>query len=164
MMGGIIALTCAGGWPTLPKCELFLDNTSRWALHNLSEFGEILQKVGIKEESLGRIRLARGVVGKTSYVAAAMMFVLALVAFGLKGANAALLTVGAFAVIAFVIYLILVLRFATRNPGLALLEGAELVQWRQMEMGVQGQIAPPSGPNVPPPGQTPLISPTGEVK
>jgi hypothetical protein len=37
-------------------------------------------------------------------------------------------------VILFVIYFFGALWFANRNPGLALLEGAELIQWRQLDI------------------------------
>jgi hypothetical protein len=40
--------------------------------------------------------------------------------------------------ILFVSYLIGVLWFSNRHPGLALLEGADLIQWRQLEMAAKG--------------------------
>jgi hypothetical protein len=101
---------------------------------------ELLDRAGIKVGGLDRIRLARGVVGKSSYVALSAMLALAVAAWGLKG-NAALLSLAGIILFLFVVYFVGIIRFANRNPGLALLEGAELIQWRQMEISAQGMPA-----------------------
>jgi hypothetical protein len=97
------------------------------------EITKALQAAGISAASLDRIRLARGVVGKASYVAGATIFALGVVAFTLRD-PAYLFYVAALAVSVFVIYFVGILWFAHKHPGLSLLEGAELIQWRQMEM------------------------------
>jgi hypothetical protein len=40
-------------------------------------------------------------------------------------------------VLVFVIYFSGTLWFANRHPGVALLEGAELIQWRQMDLATE---------------------------
>jgi uncharacterized membrane protein YesL len=40
-------------------------------------------------------------------------------------------------VLTFLIVLVGILWFANRHPGVALLEGAELIQWRQMDIAVK---------------------------
>jgi hypothetical protein len=95
---------------------------------------EALEQSGLNASTLDRIRLARGVLGKTSYVAVAAIAALAL----LRDTNY-LLSVLVTAV--FVVYYGGALWFANRHPGVALLEGAELIQWRQMDIAAKS-IAP----------------------
>jgi hypothetical protein len=95
-----------------------------------------LKEAGISAEALDRIRLARGVVGKASYVAGAALVVLVAVAIMLRQPDY-LLAIGVLAVALFLIYFLGILWFAHRHPGVALLEGAELIQWRQMDMAVK---------------------------
>jgi hypothetical protein len=104
-----------------------------------------LEEAGISGESLDRIRLSRGVVGKTSYVAGAALLVLVSVALVLREPGY-LLMIGGFAVILFLIYFIGILWFSHRHPDVALLEGAELIKWRQMEMAAKGLPTPPQQP------------------
>jgi hypothetical protein len=94
---------------------------------------ETLEASGINASALDRIRLARGVVGKASYVAGAAVLGLALVAWGLR--DSIYLIIDASLMFAlFLSYFIGVLWFANKHPGVALLEGAELIQWRQLEI------------------------------
>jgi len=109
-----------------------------------------LESAGIKGETLDRIRLARGVVGKSSYVAGAAFLTLVTVAWSLRDPGY-LLALAVFVLLLFVIYFAGVLWFAHRHPGEALLEGAELIRWRQLEMGVKGEPSLPQAPNVSPP-------------
>jgi hypothetical protein len=110
-----------------------------------------LRQAGVNTASLDRIRLARGVVGKASYVVGA-----AIIGLGSIGLALALhepfyaLIVGLLIPVIFAVYFSGALWFAHRHPGVALLEGAELIQWQQMEMaakdmtqlqGSQDQIA-----------------------
>jgi hypothetical protein len=119
----------------------------RYSAATLSDIRNLLDQTGLKIEGLDRIRLARGVVGKASYVAAALLAVFGIIAFELRDTNA-LVGLGALAAVTFLAYLFCVLRFATRNPGLALLEGAELIQWRQMDMAAKDMPVIPVQPNV----------------
>jgi hypothetical protein len=92
-----------------------------------------LESTGINTSALDRIRLARGVVGKASYVAGAAVLGLAVVAWGLRDSTL-LVADGALILALFLTYLVGVLWFANKHPGVALLEGAELLQWRQLEI------------------------------
>jgi hypothetical protein len=92
-----------------------------------------LENAGIHASAFERIRLPRGVVGKASYVAAFAIVGLAIVAWGLKE-PIFLLIDAALIVVLFVVFLFGILWFANKHPGLALLEGAELIQWRQLDI------------------------------
>src|SRR5437588_748666 len=96
---------------------------------------QILEASGVSE-SLDRIRLAQGVVGKSSYVAGIALLALLVVAYSLKDTSY-LLAIGCFVLVLFFGYFIGVLWFANRHPDLALLEGSELVKWRQIEMAAK---------------------------
>ena len=115
----------------------------------MPDIRKILEGSGLKVEQLDRIKLGRGVVGKSSYVAAAAFLVLAVAAVRITGSTLFAILIVA-AVLLFLIYFIGTLWFAAKNPGLALLEGAELIQWRQMDMGAKGVTSLPTGPNTEP--------------
>jgi len=94
---------------------------------------DALEQTGINTSTLDRIRLARGVVGKASYVAGAAILVLGGIAWRLLD-PLHLLLAGGLVTLIFVLYFAGVLWFANRHPGVALLEGAELIQWRRLDM------------------------------
>lgn len=87
-------------------------------------------------ESVQKVKLGRGVVGKTTYVAIALMGVLAVIA--ARATSEDLLWVGGLSVATFLIYYFGSLLFAARNPAASLLEGAELLAWQQSEMAAKG--------------------------
>lgn len=100
------------------------------------EIEKVLQQAGLSETSLDRVRLSRGVVGKSAYVAAGALLVLAVAGYSLRDSELLILVaVLAFAI--FVVFFVGSLVFAHKNPGIALLEGAELIQWRQMDMAAK---------------------------
>jgi hypothetical protein len=101
-----------------------------------------LGQMGFKAEGVDRIRLARGVVGKSTYVAVATMGVLSVAAYGLKANPIGLLIVGFGAIVLFCVYFFGIMFFASKNPNLAFLEGAELIHWRQMDISAQGMLRP----------------------
>lgn len=107
---------------------------------------EVLKTVGVAAESMGKIRLG-GVVGKTSTAVIALFGVFAIVAWKMSDP----LVIGLVAAVIFLVYFAGVMAFALKNPGAALLEGAELVQWQQVEMAAKGIGSPPSAPAVPDP-------------
>jgi len=98
----------------------------------LPKLEDILKVVGVSAETLDRVRLGRGVVGKATLAIIGAFVVLGIIAWGLKGLAIPLLIVAAFVVILFVVYLVGVVRFANQNPAAALLEGAELLTWQQL--------------------------------
>ena len=111
--------------------------------------GQLLKSFGLSEESVERIRLGRGVVGRTTYAAVAALFVLAVVAW--RADPSMLIWIAVLAVGLFVLYFLGVLIFAERNPGTALLEGAELLRWRQSELAAKGLDSIPPVPALPEP-------------
>ncbi len=92
-------------------------------------------------ESSRNVRLGRGVVSKTSYVAAAVVAVWGIVAWRLSDSlveNAFLLG-AAIVVTGFAVWFIRGTQsFAERNPGQAMLEGAELIEWRKLDVQAKG--------------------------
>jgi hypothetical protein len=97
---------------------------------------QVLDQSGINASSLDRIRLARGVVGKASYVAVAAVLALGGIAWRLRD-PIYLLVAAVLILLVFAIYFSGTLWFANRHPGVALLEGAELIQWRQMDIAAK---------------------------
>jgi hypothetical protein len=99
-----------------------------------------LDQSGVNATSLDRIRLARGVVGKTSYVALATVLTLGGIAGGIAWTSSNPIYPFVLAILIVVVvmaYLASTFWFANRNPGIALLEGAELIQWRQMDIAAR---------------------------
>jgi hypothetical protein len=97
---------------------------------------QILAAAGVSESSLDRIRFAQGVVGKSSYVAGTALLALLVVAFSIRD-SAYLLAVACFILVLFFGYFVGVLWFAHEHPDMALLEGSELVKWRQIDMAAK---------------------------
>jgi hypothetical protein len=91
--------------------------------------------------ALGHIRLARGVVGKASVVAGIALLVLGAIAMRIDAKL--LLVISGMVLLAFFVYLAAVMWFAHRHPEQALLEGAEIIQYRHQEMAARGfPVAP----------------------
>ncbi len=83
--------------------------------------------------------------GKTSYVAIAALIVLA-TAVARLGSDWMKLVVALVTLGLFLFYIISTHRFADRNPGAALLEGAELIRWKQYELAAKNLPSPPATP------------------
>ncbi len=96
-----------------------------------------LEKLGLKTEGMDRIRLGRGVVGKTGYVAWAAMAVLGIVAYKLSG-TVPLLALAGIAFLVFVSFLVGSYIFASKNPSLALMEGMEIIAYKKYEAAIKG--------------------------
>ena len=120
---------------------------------------ELLKEIGVSQETLESVRL-RGVVGKATLALISIAALLAVVASRLSIAWM-LLAVAILGVAIFVFFLFRILSFADKHPDLALLEGAELVQWKQMDVAAKGVGNLPGGPLIetPPPIDTPLLGP-----
>jgi hypothetical protein len=98
----------------------------------------LLTHLGVTSESLHRIKLGRGAVGKITVIAVAAL--IAIGAVGLKLSNAgfilavvAILGIVALSGLACILYVII------KQPEMAVLEGAELVLYKQITLGVKGQ-------------------------
>ena len=90
-------------------------------------------------------------IGKASYVAGAAVLGLAIVAWGLRDPFYLLID-ALFIVLLFLAYFGGSLWFANKHPGVSLLEGAELIQWRQMELAASdAPLTIDRTPTTPPP-------------
>jgi len=109
------------------------------------DFRDILQRtLGSKSESLQRIRMGRGVVGKISYVTAIALPVLGAVAYIISKSNPVMSFYIAIMIVAItLIYIVGVLLFSHKHPSTALLEGADLILWRQIDLAAKGITSPP---------------------
>jgi hypothetical protein len=108
-----------------------------------------------------KIKLARGVVGKSAYVTTAALIVLGIIACRI---GPELLIWVLLALLAmYFCWQFGVMWYANRNPGPALLEGGELVAWQRM--AIKGAETPQDGPSIPDPMQKPALpSPEEEGK
>jgi len=114
------------------------------------DLSKILEGIGIKTESVEQIRLGRGVIGKSAYVA-----VLALIVFGVVASRISnelfLLFIAAAALLVFGAFFFGSMKYAKENPGAALLEGAELITWQKQELAAKSLPEPPKTPAIPDP-------------
>ena len=136
------------------------------------DVAELLGRFGVGMKDITKIRLGSGIVGKiapmTNYLALALILLGALCV--LKGAPWGACV--AFALMAIVVYLVgtaVVVRVAARHPDMALLEGAELLAYRQQafEVLVKGRALPkaveiagpdPTGPSIEPTEEASLLA------
>ena len=108
-------------------------------------------------QALGHVRLARGVVGKASVVTGIALLAMASVGWRIDVAWLPLV-IGA-VLLTICIYLGAVLWFAHKHPEQALLEGAEIIQYREQEMIGKGLTA---SPRLPQRREPPPTMPTSE--
>lgn len=111
--------------------------------------------------SSGRnIRLGRGVVSKTSYVAGIVALVWGAIVLRWSGnliADSGLIIVGLIATAFAVWFIHRTQRFAEQNPAQALLEGAELLEWQKTEIQAKGLPPVPGSPTIPGKGTALII-------
>jgi hypothetical protein len=122
-----------------------------------STFDSILKVLGINPESLA-IRLGRGVLGRVSYVAALAMVALAVVAYKSTDKLVQVVVIAAIAML-FLIYFFGILRFSIKHRDIALLEGAELLAWRQMDIHAKTVPIPPQQTVLADPGTKAISGP-----
>ncbi len=94
-------------------------------------------------QSARNIKFGRGVVSKTSYVAALVVAAWGVIVFRLGDnliTNGALLLAGLVATGFAFWYIRSSQKFAEQNPSLALLEGAELIEWQKLEVAAKGGL------------------------
>jgi hypothetical protein len=100
----------------------------------------------------GKVKLGQGVVGKTTYATVAAVLAFGAIGWAISGASPTLaFTICVFIFLVITAYLAAILWYAHKNPGPALLEGAELIQFRQLEMAAKDRPAEIPSANVPPP-------------
>jgi hypothetical protein len=96
------------------------------------------------QESYRSIRFGRGVIGKTTYVMAALIGLWAVIAWRLSETsvafNAALICVGAVATAVGVWWIRSTQSFAKENPAQALLDGAEFIEYEKLTAQIKGGV------------------------
>ena len=111
---------------------------------------KILKEAGISTESLDKIRLGPGVVGRSATVAVVALLVLGVAAY--KTSNDYILVgITGGALLLFAAFFRWSMKYAAKNPAAALLEGAELVAWRKQELAAKSIPQPPVTPAIPDP-------------
>jgi hypothetical protein len=101
---------------------------------------KLLEALGVQgPEALGRVVFTRGVIGRVTWIVIVALGVMGIAATRLDDRNslALLILVGIVALVAAGAVVTMFL-FASRNPQLALLEGSELIAWRQMVSNDRG--------------------------
>jgi len=115
----------------------------------------LLRSLGIRAETFDRLKLGRGVIGKTTNAWIALCVPLALMAWGLSSRPEYLIIFAVIVLLLFAAYFFGSLWFANKNPAQALLEGSELITWKSMEMAAKDMPKVPLTPAIPDP-QNPI--------
>lgn len=105
-------------------------------------------------ESHRQVRFGTGVVGKTSHCTIALLGAWAVVLFRISGnpwQDVPLLLGAALVTGAYIWWVRSTQRFAKENPGLALLEGTELLEYQKFEAQAKGLLPGPTSPLIPDP-------------
>jgi hypothetical protein len=102
---------------------------------------ETLKQIGLTAESVSRVKLGNGVVGKATWAFIALAAVLAVAAYRVPDPTYVVYA----AVGAFFVFFVGVMIFALRNPGAALLEGGDLLLWQTMTQAAKELPNPPAG-------------------
>ena len=101
---------------------------------------------GLAASGSQRVKLGPGVVGNTTTAVISGVVGLAIEAVALSSQPLVMFGVMGVTLALFLTYLIGTWRFAAKNPDLALMGGAELLQLRQLQMAVKGLPELPSSP------------------
>lgn len=113
----------------------------------MSDSNDPVEIVRRLAESFRQIKFGSGIVGKTSYLTLAVVGVWALVIWRLSGdlvLDAFLVGTAGIATAIYVWWMRRTHAFAERNPGLALLEGAHLLEYQRFVAHTKGQHPPVS--------------------
>lgn len=105
----------------------------------------------IIQEAYDRVKLGSGLTGKLTVAFVALSGVLAMAAYGLSGHVGALIFIAVTAVIVFLAFCAGLAVYVIKYPAQALLEGADLIKWRQLDMSAADPSIITSGPNTLPP-------------
>lgn len=117
------------------------------------DFGEMLKSFGPSVSGIDRIKLGRGLVGKlagTLQALLAVCFITVVAGIFLRSPLIVLAGLAA-GVVCFLLNSLFSIIFSMKYPAIALLEGAEFVKYRQLEMAAKEIPSPPSQPNIEPP-------------
>lgn len=97
--------------------------------------------LGRLTERFGHIKFPSGVIGKSSYVMIALLIVLAVIAYRMPPSwFNPLLFLGLLAIAVVVWWVQSTQRFAERNPGQAMLDGAEFLDYYKFEVQAKGHL------------------------
>jgi hypothetical protein len=109
---------------------------------------KITARLGASSETLHKVKFGRGTVGKVAIIAVASLTAIGAATFHLEGTNA-LIGIGALVLITFAV-LGIILYVVVARPELAVLEGTELLMYKQITLGIKDnpQIANSSDPPV----------------
>jgi hypothetical protein len=118
----------------------------------------VMGQLGISGESLQKIKLGRGAVGKITVISVAALLAIAAVGLKVTGSPSVLTVVVVLGLVALAA-LGCVLYVVIKQPEIAVLEGAELVLYKHLTLGAKGQPLLPAG-SVPIP--EPLSLPRGD--
>jgi hypothetical protein len=110
------------------------------------DLGKVLEGLGVKAESAGRVRLGRGVVGKVTNAFIAVAVVVAAAILSLSGQPWLIFALALLFALGFFVYQRSILNFARRNPHLALMDGAEVTDYKRLELAAKGIPLPPPSP------------------
>jgi len=97
---------------------------------------KISSHIGASSETLQKVKFGRGTVGKLAIIGVSSLAAISLAAVHLTG-NQALIGIGAMVVITLSV-LGLILYVVVYRPELAVLEGTELVMYKQVTLGMKG--------------------------
>ena len=113
-----------------------LGTRGRVHYHHRCHSREAIFSAGASSETLHKIKFGRGVVGKIAVVAVFALGAIAVASVHVSP-NGALIAIGAVVLLSFFV-LSAILLVVMKQPELALLEGAELVMYKHMALGVKG--------------------------
>jgi hypothetical protein len=117
---------------------------------------KISSRVGASSETLQKVKFGRGTVGKIAIIAVFSLGAISVATFHLAGTQA-LIGIGALVLITLAV-LALILYVVIFRPELAVLEGAELVMYKQVTLGMKETPHIPSArPILPVADITPLL-------
>jgi intracellular septation protein A len=118
----------------------------------MGDIDDLLKGLGVSAESFDKIKLGRGIVAKISRVAITALLALGAATLAMHDDQLRMIAIAVLAVV-FFIYVGVVVYLTSKHPLTSILEGAELVAWRRMDMGVKGLAALPEAINVSQPHQ-----------
>jgi hypothetical protein len=97
------------------------------------------------------VRFGKGVVAKTSYIAALTVAVWGIIAWRWSAdlpSNMGMVLAGLIVTLFAFWFIRSTQKFAENNPAQAMLEGAELLEWRRLDEKINGQSISPNSPMI----------------
>lgn len=101
----------------------------------------------LKSANFSRIKFGGGIVGKTSNVSISLLIIIGIIAYNKIENEWAILALLLMMALLFVFYLVKILSFAEKNPEIAVLEGMELIKYKEVGLAAKGLPNPESNKN-----------------